>query len=378
MLNRPAVLLLIFLCLCPAACTNRGSEKKGKDQFPSDGYLLNLTPKDIRAPIVETGRIQKYPFSLSVDCYGSVAVDPKKHAVVSAPLHGFVQDILVRTDDYVRAGQSLAILKHPDYIRLQLEYLEAKSQYEYYKEDFKRQGVLTLEQATSLKVMQQSQNKFRKIEARLKALQYQLSFLGIPADSFSVDQLQPDISLVAPINGYISRIDASVGMFCPEEKPLFFLSGKGSALLNLNVAPSYAAEIQPGRQIMLSFPHNSIKYYANILSVGQPDKVFDFLKLTAQILGNEYIPVSDAFEHATLIIPVDTAYALPSSAIVTIDKQNYVFLCIDSLSYKLIKVETGKRMNEMTEIRSFSAELTNVEIVTEGAACLSDILMNRK
>lgn len=366
------------MCLCPIACNDKGSGKNGKDQYLSGRNLLHLTAEDMKAHTVETGRIQLYPFSLPVDCYGNVALDPKKHAVVSAPMHGFLQKILVRTGDYVRAGQQLATLKHPDYIRLQLEYLETKSQYEYYKEDFKRQGVLSLEQATSLKVMQQSQNEFRKTEARLKALQYQLSFLGISADSFSVNQLQPGISLVAPISGNISRIDATIGMFCPEEKPLFFLSGKGAALLHINVGSSYAAEIESGMPVMFTFPHSSITYHAEILSVSLPDKGSDLLKLTAQILENEYVPASGAFENATLNLPDDTAYALPSKAIVTIDEENYIFHCLDSQTYKLVRVETGKRMDDMTEIKSFSSEIINAEIVTNGAAYLSGILMNRK
>ena len=83
-------------------------------------------------------------------------------------------------------GQCIAVLEHPDYIKIQQDYLETKSQWELYKEDFKRQGELTVENASSIKTMQQAQASFKAIEVRLFALKSQLKLLGIDADSLHI------------------------------------------------------------------------------------------------------------------------------------------------------------------------------------------------
>ena len=62
-------------------------------------------------------------------CGGTIEASPNHEAYVSVPINGYMKKILKHIGEYVKEGQVLAILEHPDYIDLQRDFLETKSQY---------------------------------------------------------------------------------------------------------------------------------------------------------------------------------------------------------------------------------------------------------
>ena len=59
------------------------------------------------------------------------------------------------------------------------KYLENKSELDYYQEEYKRQGELTVENAASIKKLQQAKANYYKFEASYQSLKAQLELLGV-------------------------------------------------------------------------------------------------------------------------------------------------------------------------------------------------------
>jgi cobalt-zinc-cadmium efflux system membrane fusion protein len=146
-------------------------------------------------------------------CSGYFTLHPARLATVTAPINGFIKKMYYNTGDYVKKGTLLAVLTHQDYIKIQKDYLEARSQADYYTEDFKRQGELTLEHASSIKRMQRSQSDYWINEARLRALKAQLDYIGIDAEKVVKEGFTNTINIYAPVNGYIIKTEGNTGKF---------------------------------------------------------------------------------------------------------------------------------------------------------------------
>ena len=178
------------------------------------GGVLRLSPDQAEQAGIETGKMEYRDMGGLLECTGIMEALPQNIADVTAPVGGLVKSCPCHSGDYVSAGQCIAVLEHPDYIKIQQDFLETKSQWEYYKEDFKRQGELTVENASSIKTMQQAQASFKATEVRLFALRSQLKLLGIDADSLNIGNISSTVNLTAPISGIYHRTEDQPGKIC--------------------------------------------------------------------------------------------------------------------------------------------------------------------
>ncbi len=84
---------------------------------------------------------------------GELSVPPEKTASVSAVIGGNVKQIKVFYGDYVRKGQVLAILEHPEYIGIQENFIEIANSLELLKQNYKRQKELYDNQVVPEKIL---------------------------------------------------------------------------------------------------------------------------------------------------------------------------------------------------------------------------------
>jgi cobalt-zinc-cadmium efflux system membrane fusion protein len=365
-------LLLIIVGFFLSACSQNKSENKA--EINKEINRVVLTTDQVSNAQISTCLIQKQLIPDTVECDGIIESSPNNLAVVSVPMKGFVKRIFVTIGDYVNKGSVLAIFEHPEYVKLQQEYLETKSQYDYYREDFKRQGELSLENATSLKIMQQAQNEFRKTEVRLLALKKQLAFIGIEADSLNIYNIRSEIKLVTPITGYISKIQAQTGMLCTEETPVFQVVGNNNSTLHLLVNENYAISILKEKEVEFSVNNNSRKIYKALTEKAAPSiDENKNLSIYAIIQDGDQNLMPGMSVQAKIFIHIDSVYTLPLNAIFRLNGNSYIFIRSNSTDFEPVKIEVGKSFHDITEITAVTPEMLRKEIVTRGV----DFLMTK-
>ncbi len=361
------LIVLCFVCLSIISCSQKSSdETEIVDTTNID--IISLSPDQLIEAGIKTEYIKKQLIADIIFCSGTIEASPNQEAYVSVPINGYMKKILIHIGEYVKKGQVLAILEHPDYIDLQRDFLETKSQYIYYKEDFKRQGELSLENATSLKTMQQAQNEFRKIEARYFALKEHLEFIGINTDSLFVDRIRSSILLKAPISGYLTKSEAKIGQLFTTEMPVFQIISNSDAVLHLKVFESEAWKIEKGQNIEFSIAHDQNKKYKAVLTASTKSvDENNTINLHARIIDMDNNLMPGMFVKAKIIVNVDSVYALNNQAIVKSNESHFIFIKSDSTNFTPRKIEIGRISNDFSEIASMSSDLMKAEIVTSGA-----------
>jgi len=367
--------ILCFLCIGLISCTQKSSdETKISDSLNIE--TISLSSEQIIQTGIKTGSIKKQTIIEILFCNGTIEASPNQEAYVSVPINGYIKKILKRVDEYVKKGDVLAILEHPDYIDLQRDFLETKSQYIYYREDFKRQGELSLENATSIKKMQQAQKEFRRIEARYFALKKHLEFIGINADSLFVDKIKTSILLKSPISGYLTKSKGKIGQLCTPDKPVFQIVSNTDAVLFLQVPESEAQLIKKGQVIEFNTTLDQNKKYQAVLksstkSVDENNAV----NLHAKIHDIDNTLMPGMYVKAKIIVSSDSVYAISNKALVKSNESYFIFIRSDSTNFIPRKIDIGKTGNDFSEIILKDSALLQAEIVTSGAYYLQSKLL---
>ncbi|MGN6602716.1 MAG: efflux RND transporter periplasmic adaptor subunit [Ginsengibacter sp.] len=141
------LLFLLLVSLVLSSChTEDAAEKKGKSDQEIDvkdstlpSNEVSISEKQFQAVGIELGEIQKKPLPSLVKANGFIVLPPQKKANVSTLIGGMVKSINVIPGNFVKKGQTLALLESTDYIQMQEDYEKAKSNLDFLEKEYERQ-----------------------------------------------------------------------------------------------------------------------------------------------------------------------------------------------------------------------------------------------
>ncbi|NBC83437.1 MAG: efflux RND transporter periplasmic adaptor subunit [Bacteroidetes bacterium] len=361
------ILLLGFTAMLVLGC-NTDSET-GSTEPPSDSILqdTNEIITNKRVDNIKTALIKKGVIHEIIRAKGNIETPPNSRAGVSAPMGGFIKEARFYTGRYVPKGTVLAILEHPSYIQLQQQYLRAKNELEYYKADFTRQGQLTVENAASVKQMQEAEVKYRTTEVDYLALRAQMQLLGLNPDSIHEDGISATIELKAPISGHISSINASIGKYAPDNEVLYQIINNKHIQVHLQVYEKDIVKIQPGYTITFKLINNADNTYkARIHTISQNvNKETGRINVHAHLIENYPELLPGMYVNAEIDIPSDSVYILPKNAVFREGEKSWAYLQFNN-TFKKIEIETGSTNNENVAILNLADSLLQYPFVVEG------------
>jgi len=368
------IFLLLFSCN-NVSKENPNSKEQEPDVQNENNSFVKLTLDEEKETEIQTGSIKEKEVERKVSCNGEVEVLPNYVVTVIPPFKGYIKEFCHETGDYVKKGEKLVRLSHPEFLKIQEKYLSIKSQAEYFKTEYERQGELAVEKAASLKKMQKAKTEYFKSEARLQSLKQKLNMLNIDPDIIKEDELISDIYLFASISGYITEMNLNVGEMADENNPVYEIMNMNHLRLRLDVPEKEIAQLSQGQRVvyMLAINGNE-KYTSKITDIG--NKVNEE-KRTLPVYADIQNP-GKQFKHglsanAEIIVSSQYQHALPSSAIVDFEGVPHVFLK-EEQKYKPFKVKTGPQHEGHIVIENYEP-LISKEIVIEGAVYLKKKLL---
>jgi cobalt-zinc-cadmium efflux system membrane fusion protein len=370
MMKRIKYILFIILI------TSCQGEKK-ESNIENSPVSITLSHKQIRKADIKTDNINRRLFSPTFRCNGYFSIHPNKLATVTAPINGFVKKMFYNTGDYIKKGALLAVLKHQDYIKIQKDYIEAKNQVDYYIEDFKRQGELSLEHAASIKKMQRAQTDYWANEARLRALKAQMEFIGIDTEKVEKEGFTTNINIYAPISGYITKVEGNIGKFVDSYTFIYEIADIDELLLSFEIPVDLYYNVYKNMPVLFSLPDTANALSGAIIKgIGQ---VFNTETNTVGIIAQPD-SVNKALRpgmNVEVIIDLKDKLlpSLPDEAIMKLNNNSFIFIK-DNNNFIRVPVQTGSSINGYTEIKDVSEEIENADIVVSGVQYLNKMLNN--
>ena len=296
---------------------------------------------------------------------------------ISIPLGGFLRSTQLLPGMHVRKGQVLAILEDQQYILLQQNYLTTKVKLKQATQDYERQKALNKNLASSDKIFQQASADYETLKIQFNSLAQELKLININANKLSDLNISTKISIISPIDGYVTKVNANIGKHVDTNEILFELVNPDDLHLALTVFEKDAIQLKIGQELIAySNDQPDKKYKCKILLVGK-DFSTDRSLLVHCHFENEKETlglIPGMFMNAEVEIKSGNTPCIAQEAIVNYQGKDYVFVAKDTSHFEMTEVKVGSNENGFTAIIN-SDFLKDKNVVTHGAY---DLLMSLK
>jgi cobalt-zinc-cadmium efflux system membrane fusion protein len=357
-INYFLVLGAIFIVACTTDNTEVADNSKSGVKTSIENVVFTKISKQLITDVVE--------------CTGRIDVPPNQRASVYAPIGGMVNNIKILPGDLVKKGQLLFDLSHQDIVKIQQDYLQAKSNYLLYEVNLERKQKLYNAESISEREYRTAQHEFSIGEATLNSLRVQLSIIGISSTKLESKGISSSIHFRAPITGYISEVSAVSGSFVDINQPILTIVNTEHKHVELDVYADNIYLVKVGQHVGFHTAGSEIEHQAEIQLVGKEvHEDTRTVRVHAHLDGNSADNlVIGTYLYAGILINSDSVYSLPISSIVKIADVEYV-LVKEGNSLSQIKVDTGKSFKNFVEIKN-SDLLIGKDIVSEDAYYLME------
>lgn len=360
-----------FLILVAAslfqACEN-GAAPEGENLAASAGDAgIALSAEQMELAGIETGLAGKRIIHTYHDCTGTIEVPPQNKASVHSPVMGFVREIRFLEGDYVKKGTVLAVVAHPDIIRLQREFLESKGSLEWLEQDLKRKESLAGEDAVARKDKDKATSDYQIELARYKGIRAELAMIGMSVKTLEEEgTIQQSLALTAPVNGYITRISSHLGDLVSPGEPLYEMVDPAHVHVEMEVFAKDAGAVRPGQTVECWVPGTEEMYLASVHLVGREvDQDTKTVRIHGHFKKEPKNLLPGTYVQARITTSADSVWAMRQTALVTENGESFIYVQKGD-KFEAVAVATGRQDGEYIEVK-LPVELQSQKLVLKGA-----------
>ncbi|MBC7571889.1 MAG: efflux RND transporter periplasmic adaptor subunit [Spirosoma sp.] len=296
---------------------------------PFDSTTVELTATQLRLGGVTIGRVSYRPLSAVITVNGRLAVPAGSQVSITALQGGFVRSLPLLAGQSVQKGQVLARIENLELIQLQQDYAETWGRLTYVETEYARQRELSAQNASALKVFQQTTADRTAAQARLRGLAQRLRLVGIDPATALDGSFTATYLVRAPLAGVITGVLANRGQFVQPADVIAQLTSNEGLYAELTVFENDLPRIRVDQPVRLRLTTAADAERLGRISLinraFEPDRsVRVVVRLDRP--GPHLLP--NTFLTARIDLGTRRVTALPDEALVRADGRQYIFLAL--------------------------------------------------
>ncbi|HEY9168191.1 MAG TPA: efflux RND transporter periplasmic adaptor subunit [Lutibacter sp.] len=372
--NRILKGLLVLALVSLISCNTKNPPKTvgEKDAIENaETATITITESQFIASNMELGKLTMQDFSTFIKTNGMFSVPPQNKATVSAYFAGYVKSITLLPGDVVKKGQVLFTLENPEYVQVQQNFLEAKGRLDYLKSDYERQKLLLDDNVTSHKNFLKAESEYKVTLVQYQSLKKKLSLMNINANTLTGENISSVISVLSPLSGFATSINASKGMFLNPSDEAMTITNIEDLHIELKIFEKDLPLIKIGQPIRIKVQDGNKQVYEG--KVHLVNKAINEIERTINIHG-DLVNKEDAkffapgmYIEADIITGTQKTLALPQEAVANIENDFFVMAKQNTTSFKRMPVKIGATYNGNVQILNAEDFDPNTEFLTKGA-----------
>jgi len=319
-------------------------ESEHKEEGDAHENEVALSDEQIILMGIELSKLESQNINGYIKVNGEIMMNQDNESRVGSIIPGRVKKIYVKEGAYVRAGQTLAVIENPDLINVQVDYVNAKNEFEFSKQEYERQQKLSNDNIGSKKNLAEIESNYKRALANYKTLEEKLSTYKISKSRFdniytdTTADLQRNYSITAPISGNVISRMITIGQYVEPSIDMFHIVNTTTVFVDLSIFEKDLSHIKVGQKVSIEAGSNPDKTYDGKVSF--INKVFDDknrtvkVRVTVNNKSQELYPFM--FVTAKIYVNDDNVLALPVSAIESEGENKYIFVKTDERK----KIET--------------------------------------
>jgi cobalt-zinc-cadmium efflux system membrane fusion protein len=367
----------------PSEHNEAGHKEEEGAHEGEDPNRVELSADQLKMAEISLGRISSRAIGSGLQVNGIIDAPPENVVSVNAPLGGFVKQTELLQGSKVRKGQVLATIQNPDFLQLQQEYLEGRSQLELARSEYERQKELVAEDVTPVKTFQKAKAEYQMVQARMSALSQRLKLANIPLAKLNAGKIVSEAPIFSPINGYVRAVNINLGSFVNPADVLFELINPEHLHVELTVFEKDAMKLKKGQKVRFTLPDEPTKERtATIHLIGQAIGSERSIRVHAHQDNEDATLLPGMYVKATIEIDKRTTPAVPDESLVEFEGKNYLFTfqgkeeAENTTVYQMVEVGKGVSQDGYSAVILPEKFDTTAQIVTKGAFSLLSKLKN--
>lgn len=370
------ILVPLFITVLVTSCGNKTEETKEEVHHEEAASVVELTSEQVKIINLKLGKIEMKVLSGAIKVNGMLDVPPQNLVSISAPMGGFVKSTELLQGMKVTKGQTIVIMQHPDYIQMQQDFLETKSQLEYLELEYNRQLELSKDNVNSQKTLQQSKSQFEGMLAKNAGLKSKLQLIGINPDKLSSQNIHSSITITSPINGYVTSVNINIGMFVNPTDIMFKIVDTEHLHAELTVFEKDVPKIKIGQKVRFTLANETEERLATVYLIGREITSDRTVRIHCHLDKEDTNLIPGMFLKAYVEAGTQSRPALPNQAIVAFEGKDYIFVAEKEPNhFKMVEVTKGISELGFSEVELKGGLTGESSIVIKGAY---DILAKMK
>jgi len=347
---------------------------------------VHLNKAQIKNAEIKLGWFDMKNLNEVIHANGYTKLPPQNEADISVYTNGVIKDIMVIEGEYVKKGQTLAVIESPEITELQRNYLVSKSNLAYLKLEYNRQKVLSDQDMNAKKVVQKTKSELEIEEANFNALKSQLKLLKVDADGETITK----VPVKAPISGNITEVFIKIGSAVEASKTLFSIVDNSEMHVDLLVYEKDLNQIKVGQDVRFVLTNQSNQeIVGKIFNIGKSfENETKTVAVHADIISNKTTLIPGMYVNALIDAGSNEVRTLPEPAIISAEGRDFVFITSkhhghnhgehshnnDETVYKRVEVKTGATQLGYTQVTPLVKIPKGYKLVINGAYYLQSHL----
>jgi cobalt-zinc-cadmium efflux system membrane fusion protein len=256
-----------------------------------------------------------------------VAFSPDAEWVIKSPLPGLLHRALVQQGDRVSAGEPLAVVRSPEFVSLQRDYLQARAELQMAESARTRDSRLREAGSIADRRWQETEYRYRTAEAEHAALRGQLILAGLAEQDLrqlaEEAAISPDLVLRAPADAIVLDRPAPLGSQLDGMEILVRLGEPDKLVLNGIITRAAADRLREGTRLRLNGGDTGavVVFVSSVLDT--ESQTVDVRAVPDSAAGLAPGQLSE-----WSVLAGEPALLLPSSAVVRLDDRDVVYVAV--------------------------------------------------
>ncbi len=359
------IALSLGLVAFAASTASAGAQSNEKAEI-----AIAIDERGQRAAGIATTAVDVDTLGQDLSFPGAVVVPPHQASVVASPAAGMVEEVLVTSDEPVKAGQLIARLRSPQVVEAQHLYLAALTDERLAADKLRRADALFKVKAMSEVQLVLAQGEYTHALARVDERLQIVQLMGVsPADIEvlrTTRKINNSIDIRAPKDGTVIERTVKQGTRVDAAAPLFTIATLSPLWVNIQVPTSRMALLQEGKVVAL--PAQGAR--GRVIRVGRTiDPATQSIGVIAEIDTNAGSVRPGLATSVSVRIDGTTTnqWAVPVAAVVRHRGSSWVFVQ-DAKGFRAKPIEVVSEAGQRASIKA--SLIANDRIATQGVMAL--------
>lgn len=318
------ILTLLLLVLISACGSSDPAEVEKEEHSDSKNKEVELNQAQYDASNIQLGDFELKNLSAVINANGYTKLPPQNQADVSVLVAGLIKKINIIEGQFVKQGQTLAVIESMEFTKIQEAYLTSKSNLELMQLEYERQKTLNEGNANSKKALQKAKSEYEIEKARYNSLKKQMNTLNLSSSEKATSTME----IEAPISGYVTDINIKIGTNAEPGQTLFSIVDNSKMHVDLLVYEKDLQKVKVGQTIIFVLTNqDNTEIKGKVFSIGKAfENETKSVAVHADIINDKQTLIPGMYVNALINVGSQQVKALPVDAVVKADGREFIFV----------------------------------------------------